>query len=415
MNNKSMRILSITAQKPHSTGSGTYLTELVNSFDRAGHEQAVVCGLYPDDSVSFPCRVSVYPVRFSHERDTGVQACEAASFISYPIVGMSDTMPYPSTRYCDLTDNMISEFESSFICAIDRAVSEFRPDIILCHHLFLLTSMVRKRYPDITLYGLCHGSDLRQFINCTHLQDRIRPEIAALDRIFALHDEQKKKICRLFGEECKDRIFVIGSGYNAALFNTDGRIERSADQPVRISYAGKMSEAKGVPELLEVLEELSSEHEFTAVLAGGCQDEDIKSKLENLPENIKYRGQVPQSELAAVFRSSDIFVLPSFYEGLPLVLIEAMASGMLPISTDIPGTRDWINKNVSDPNVRYIPMPEMEAVDVPTRSGRENFRKDLKEILGAAIEDLSCGTCGEAARPDTSRISWDAVAASIVR
>ena len=49
-----MRILSITAQKPHSTGSGTYMTELVRSWARAGHSQAVVCGIYPDDTVDFP-------------------------------------------------------------------------------------------------------------------------------------------------------------------------------------------------------------------------------------------------------------------------------------------------------------------------------------------------------------------------
>ena len=39
-----MKILSITAQKPHSTGSGVYLTELVNAFDRLGHSQAVIAG-----------------------------------------------------------------------------------------------------------------------------------------------------------------------------------------------------------------------------------------------------------------------------------------------------------------------------------------------------------------------------------
>ena len=40
-----MKILSITAQKPHSTGSGVYLTELVNAFDRLGHSQAVSAGI----------------------------------------------------------------------------------------------------------------------------------------------------------------------------------------------------------------------------------------------------------------------------------------------------------------------------------------------------------------------------------
>ena len=46
-----MRILSITAQKPNSTGSGVYLTELVKEYEILGHEQAVVAGVYREDLI----------------------------------------------------------------------------------------------------------------------------------------------------------------------------------------------------------------------------------------------------------------------------------------------------------------------------------------------------------------------------
>lgn len=46
-----MRILSITAQKPHSTGSGVYLTETVCGFKELGHTQAVIAGVTREDSV----------------------------------------------------------------------------------------------------------------------------------------------------------------------------------------------------------------------------------------------------------------------------------------------------------------------------------------------------------------------------
>ena len=57
-----MKILSITAQKPHSTGSGVYLTELVKSFAQMGHTQAVIAGVYPDDTIAFPPEVAFFPV-----------------------------------------------------------------------------------------------------------------------------------------------------------------------------------------------------------------------------------------------------------------------------------------------------------------------------------------------------------------
>ena len=59
-----MRILSITAQKPNSTGSGVYLTELVKEYALLGHEQAVVAGVYREDKVELPDGVDFYPVYF---------------------------------------------------------------------------------------------------------------------------------------------------------------------------------------------------------------------------------------------------------------------------------------------------------------------------------------------------------------
>ena len=46
-----MRILRCHGPKPHSTGSGIYLTELVRGFHEMGHNQAVVAGVYREDPV----------------------------------------------------------------------------------------------------------------------------------------------------------------------------------------------------------------------------------------------------------------------------------------------------------------------------------------------------------------------------
>ena len=49
-----MRILSVTAQRPDSTGSGVYLTELVRAFAANGHEQAVIAGVGEEDVPLLP-------------------------------------------------------------------------------------------------------------------------------------------------------------------------------------------------------------------------------------------------------------------------------------------------------------------------------------------------------------------------
>ena len=280
-----MKILSISTQKPHSTGSGVYLTELVKSFDRAGHEQAVVAGVYEEDLFEFPPSVRTYPVYYSHG--------DSGGDLPFEVLGMSDVMPYPSTLYNSLTDDMADMLYDAFGKTIGRAIRELDPDVILCHHLFLLTSMlpdiVKEFAPDSfhgKIYGISHGSDIRQFQNCPFRRGSITSGVRKLDGIFALHEEQKNQISELYGIT-DDKINVIGTGYNSQIFNMDEDMEKTgADDPYKIIYAGKLSTAKGIFPLIEALAELDEDSEipaFELLLAGGCQDEGIARLLSGKP------------------------------------------------------------------------------------------------------------------------------------
>ena len=97
-----MRILNVTAQKPDSTGSGVYLAEMVRCEVELGYEAAVVCGVDVEDVLSFSETVDVFPVRFG------------GGDISFPVVGMSDEMPYTATRYRDMTSDMVEQFKHAF-------------------------------------------------------------------------------------------------------------------------------------------------------------------------------------------------------------------------------------------------------------------------------------------------------------
>ena len=417
-----MKILSITAQKPHSTGSGTYMTELVRAFDRMGCSQAAVFGIYPSDEVSFPDGVTCYPVFFTEDRSVDLLSapCKAQqagfSALPFPVVGMSDIMPYTSTRYRDLTPEMISQFEEAFTGAVSRAIADLDPDLIICHHLFLLTSMVRKHFPERKIIGISHGTDLRQMINCDNLREIVRPYISELDAALALHGDQRGQIIDIFGID-DSRVHVIGSGYNSGLFNTEGRTGREAGKPLRLAYAGKISRPKGVPEMLAALNELSSDSSvpsFELTMAGGCQDEALKDSLDSLPPYVSWLGQIPQPALAELLRRTDIFILPSYFEGLPLVLIEAMASGAVPVSTDLPGVREWIDANVPGSSIVYVPMPQMKSIDEPTDYGRLDFTGDLARALRDVMSAFDQGIL-PGPLPDTSSITWDGLASRLLR
>ena len=126
-----------------------------------------------------------------------------------------------------------------------EAAHAFQPDVILCHHLYFLAALVREQYPEIPVYGQCHGSDLRQIRKNPWMRDWIAENIRKLDGIFALHAQQKQTILETFGI-APEKVSVMGTGYNSDVFflNPEAKAQK-CDSKTRLIFAGKLSEKKG--------------------------------------------------------------------------------------------------------------------------------------------------------------------------
>jgi len=391
--------LSITAQKPDSTGSGVYLTELVKGFHKAGHQQAVICGTIQPDVIQFPAGVAVFPVYYQ------------SSEVPFPVCGMSDEMPYKSTRYCDMNEHMTDQLLWAFRRRLMEAVEVFRPDVILCHHLYFLAALVREMYPGIPVYGQCHGSDLRQFLKNPWQHEWILSQIPKLDGIFALHEEQKKQICFVYGIP-EEKVHVLGTGYNSEVFFVIERLKAARPSgKIRLIFAGKISGKKGVLSLLRAMQYVHHPDVYELAFAGGYGNEEEYEKIRQLasvcPCEVNFLGKLPHSRLAEEMNASDVFVLPSFYEGLPLVLIEAMACGLQAICTDLPGIRPWMNRAVPEHGVLFVRPPEMENEDEPLPESLPEFERRL----AAAIDTV--GFMPEPNLEQVRQVSWDALCRKI--
>ena len=395
-----MRILSVTAQKADSTGSGVFLTELVKGFEKAGHQQAIVCGTVHHDTIQMPAGVAVFPVYYQ------------SADVPFPVCGMSDEMPYKSTRYCDMNERMTEQLFRAFRKAVLEAVEVFRPDVILCHHLYFLASLVREMFPSIPVYGQCHGSDLRQFLKNPWQHEWILSQIPKLDGIFALHEEQKKQICFIYGIP-EEKVHVMGTGYNSDVFFVNEAVKQSRQRErLRLIFAGKISEKKGVMSLLRAMHHVRQPEIYELAFAGGYGNEDEYAQIlrlaEEAPCHVAFLGKLSHAKLAEEMNASDVFVLPSFYEGLPLVLIEAMACGLQAICTDLPGIRPWMNRAVPRHGVSFVKPPEMRNEDEPIQESLGEFERRL----AAAID-----TVGFMAEPDLEQVrqvSWSALCDKIV-
>lgn len=387
-----MKILSITAQKPNSTGSGVYLTELVRGFEKLGHTQAVIAGVTKEDIVQLPESACFYPVYYKTVE------------LPFPVCGMSDEMPYESTRYCDMSEEMTRQFRNAFGQKVKEAVEEFKPDVILCHHLYYLTALVRELCPDIKVCGISHGSDLRQIQKNPWQRKYIKDNIRNLDQIFALHQEQKEMISDIHGCQ-REKIGVIGAGYNSNVFYVSPELQK-INEKTRYIFAGKLSEKKGVMSLLKSISYIpNAEEQMELLFAGGYGNEEEYQEIQRLakecPCDVTFFGKLSQTELAKKMNESDVFVLPSFFEGLPLVIIEAMACGLRVVCTDLPGIREWLNKNIPDNGVVFVEPPEMKNSDEPTIESLSIFEEKLAKALMDAKEQK------KPRQEEIRRISWD--------
>ncbi|MDR2385412.1 MAG: glycosyltransferase family 4 protein [Tannerella sp.] len=103
-------------------------------------------------------------------------------------------------------------------------------------------------------------------------------------------------------------------------------------------FMGRIHESKGVYEILEVFERLNGDHiPFRFILCGdGSLRKTLVPKFNALLGNrFQYRGIVYGQEKIATIREADFFLLPSWFEGMPVALLETMAAGVVPVITRV--------------------------------------------------------------------------------
>jgi len=148
-----------------------------------------------------------------------------------------------------------------------------------------------------------------------------------------------------------NKMSLINNGIDLELFSgyNKKQIRERLNVPINtpiICFVGRLDRQKGVDILLESARLLSTYQLdfFIWVVGGGAEHNSLKQKVRasNLENKIFFWGV--RNDIPAILRASDVFVLPSRYEGMPMVILEAMASHLPIIATDV-GDNSYIIEN----------------------------------------------------------------------
>ncbi len=168
------------------------------------------------------------------------------------------------------------------------------------------------------------------------------------------------------------KLVVIPYGVDTELFHPTKKSDRSGR--FNIVFVGQISQRKGLSYLLRAYERFHGS-KTSLMLIGKIQGDG--AALKPWRHLFKHVPHVPRSELASLFQQADVLVFPTLVEGMPLVVIEAMASG-LPVITTPNGPGDIVRDGVDG---FLVPPRDVDAIVRCLEQLRGNL--DLRNWMGS--------------------------------
>lgn len=172
--------------------------------------------------------------------------------------------------------------------------------------------------------------------------------------------------------------------------SVSGNMER--DDVYKIVFTGRLIYAKGVQDLIEAVCKVKGVG-LTIVGDGGYRDtlEELVETL-GIEGRVAFLGMVRHEEIPEILSGHDLFVNPSYSEGLPTTVMEAASVGLPIIATDVGDTNEIVRDGVSGLLVKVRDV--------------EGLAERIEWMRGNREEALSMG---ESARMVVSKLSWDSI------
>ncbi|MFX0022554.1 MAG: glycosyltransferase family 4 protein [Candidatus Hermodarchaeota archaeon] len=192
---------------------------------------------------------------------------------------------------------------------------------------------------------------------------------------------QQELIIKQYSIEPADKIKVIPNYVITDVFKPLPNIQKKFD----LIFIGRGDKQKNIPNLLKALHYLKTKEQSVSLLmvGGCCFNTKIKEIIDQYHLDVILKGYIPNFRLPEVINQAKIFILPSYYEGHPKVLLEAMSCGVPCIGTNVTG----IKHEIKHLNTGFLSKTDFrsiaESIDIllADKALRTKLGKNAREYI----------------------------------
>ena len=181
-----------------------------------------------------------------------------------------------------------------------------------------------------------HGGNFMTAKKIPAVLKRMLKEVFSWDVPFiVLSEKERDTVKGRFGAKS---VFVLPNTVDLKEAEGYQRTKKNEDAPLVLGYIGRIEPNKGMTELLEACKRLHANGiPFQLRIAGKEERQgEYLPLFESLPDGcFKYAGVVSGKSKADLLKSIDVFMLPSYFEGLPISMLECMSFGAVPVVTPV--------------------------------------------------------------------------------
>jgi glycosyltransferase involved in cell wall biosynthesis len=272
-------------------------------------------------------------------------------------------------------------------------IKKINPDIVHIQALTIsLPGLVSKIFLKKPYIVWARGSDVYLPDKFTKLISKVVLKNASY--IIALNEDMKRKINTIYKRE---NIIVVPNGIELEKFK-DIYPQKQDNKIKTIIFVGTLRPVKGVEYLIKAMSIIHEKLPDTNLLIVG--DGPDREKLETLAQELDlqgctcFAGNVSNEKIPEYMAKADLFVLPSLSEGFPLVILEAMASGLPIVTTNIGGLPDIV-KNGENGFLVEPKNPEALADKIMLLLSNKKSCKKISIINKTTIRDYSWSKIAE--------------------